>query len=97
MMYSGAARIGDTTTGHGDFPSQVILTGKAKVLINGIPASTLGDAVSSHCNPIPSCHSSEIATGSSKVLIMGSPAARIGDSIGCGGVVLSGSTDVLIG
>lgn len=96
-MYSGAARIGDTTTGHGDFPPQVILTGKAKVLINGIPAATLGDAVSTHCNSVPSCHSSEIATSSFKVFIMGSPSARIGDSIGCGGVILSGSVKVLIG
>ncbi len=95
-MGTGAARIGDTTTGHNAFPPQTILTGKAKVLVQGIPASTIGDAVSNHCNPI-SCHSSEIAGGSAKVLIMGQPSARIGDPIACGGVIQSGSSKVMIG
>lgn len=91
-----AARISDVTTGHNGFPPQTILTGKQKVIIQGSPAATLGDSVSTHCNP-SGCHDSAIAVGSSKVIIQGSPAARLGDSIGCGGAIATGATKVVIG
>lgn len=91
-----AARISDVTTGHNGFPPQNILTGKQKVIIQGIPAATYGDVVSSHCNP-SGCHDSVIASGSTKVFIQGEMAARLGDAIACGGNIATGAEKVIIG
>jgi uncharacterized Zn-binding protein involved in type VI secretion len=91
----GISKIGDTTTGHAGFPPQNILTGKSKVLINGIPVATIGDALSTHCNP-SSCHSSVVATGSTKVFVSGVPVAGIGDATSCGDTIATGSTKVLM-
>ena len=38
-----------------------------------------------------------VAKGSSKVIINGRPAARLGDRDSCGGVIMTGSSNVLIG
>lgn len=90
---SGIARIGDVTTGHGAYGPQTILTGNAKVTIDGIPIALVGSSVSTHCIPV-NCHDSVIVAGSAKVTVNGIPIARIGDAIACGGSVAVGSSKV---
>ncbi|MBQ4768797.1 S-type Pyocin domain-containing protein [Pectobacterium versatile] len=97
----GAARLNDIGSGHDCFPETPITEGSPDVIINGQPAARKGDAVLLHGCPCPNAphgvHSRKIAEGSSTVIINGKPAARIGDGINCGGVIVSGSGNVIIG
>ncbi|MBA0169498.1 PAAR domain-containing protein, partial [Pectobacterium sp. CFBP8739] len=97
----GAARLNDSGSGHGCFPETPITEGSPDVIINGQPAARQGDTVQLHgclCPNAPhGVHSRKIAEGSSTVIINGKPAARIGDGIHCGGVIISGSGNVIIG
>ncbi|MBA0194216.1 type VI secretion system PAAR protein, partial [Pectobacterium carotovorum] len=97
----GAARLNDIGSGHDCFPETPITEGSPDVIINGQPAARKGDTVLLHGCPCPNAphgvHSRKIAEGSSTVIINGKPATRIGDSINCGGVIISGSGNVIIG
>lgn len=88
----GAARLNDIGSGHGNSPETPIISGSPDVLINGQPAARVGDDLAPH-----SAHPRSITQGSSTVFINGKPAARIGDGIDCGGVIISGSGNVIIG
>lgn len=95
-----AARLTDTGSGHDCFPPSPVTSGSPDVIINGQPAARKGDQLAPHgcsCGGGHGVHPRTIAAGSSSVLINGKPAARIGDSIDCGGVVSSGSGNVIIG
>ncbi|MEQ9861930.1 S-type pyocin domain-containing protein [Pectobacterium cacticida] len=97
----GAARLNDIGSGHDCFPETPITEGSPDVIINGQPAARQGDTVLLHGCPCPNAphgvHSRKIAEGSPTVIINGKPAARIGDGINCGGVIISGSGNVIIG
>jgi uncharacterized Zn-binding protein involved in type VI secretion len=96
---SNAARKYDTTSGHGDFPSQTITTGSSNVFINGKPAVREGDLVSSHCiSTIDGqiCHSSSVGAGSPNVFVNGKRKAHVNTPILCGGVINSGSPNVRV-
>ncbi|GKX44642.1 S-type pyocin domain-containing protein [Pectobacterium carotovorum] len=97
----GAARLNDIGSGHDCFPETSITEGSPDVIINGQPAARKGDTVLLHgcpCSNAPhGVHSRKIAEGSSTVIINGKNAACIGDSINCGGVIISGSGNVIIG
>lgn len=96
-MTMPAARIGDMHTCPMQNPGPVphvggaISKGSAKVLIEFMPAARVGDMLV--CTGPPDT----IAMGSTKVLIENMPAARLGDSTVHGGVIVKGSTKVLIG
>ncbi|MCL6336336.1 S-type pyocin domain-containing protein [Pectobacterium atrosepticum] len=98
---SGAARLDDIGSGHDCFPETPITEGSPDVIINGQPAARKGDTLKIHGCSCPNnphgAHSRKIAEGSSTVIINGKPAARIGDGISCGGVIISGSGNVIIG
>lgn len=87
-----AARIGDIDTGHPPAPPTPVITGSTNVFINSRPAARKGDMLAPHHPGIRL-----ISEGSASVLINGKPAARITDSINCGGKLITGSFDVLIG
>ncbi|MFT5722580.1 MAG: putative Zn-binding protein involved in type VI secretion [Motiliproteus sp.] len=91
-----AARLGDRHSCpayHGDDPhvGGPINTGSATVLIDGMPAATVGDTAVCHGPP------AIITTGSATVLINDKPAARMGDSTAHGGAILAGCPSVLMG
>lgn len=92
-----AARKGDPLAGcDGIIESAVSST----VLINGIPAATVGSMSSDHSPygpPHPPHVPNPIVSGSGTVLIDGQPAARVGDPFSCGHSVGGGSGDVIIG
>ena len=82
---------------HGCYPPSPIISASSNVFINGQPAARLGDSVAPHgCSNCPP-HPRTIASGSASVFINGRPAARIGDAVNCGGVIISGSANVIIG
>ena len=68
----------------------IVGPGAPTVLIGGLPAARIGDALV--CVGPPDV----IATGSMHVLIAGSPAARLGDMTAHGGVIVVGAPTVLI-
>lgn len=90
-----AVRIGDIGSGHGCFAPHTVITGNPKVLIEGIPASCIGDVLTVHCCG-PVCHPGLLASGSTKVLIGGRPLSKIGSIVNCGSIMVSGSTKVLV-
>lgn len=83
------ARVGDMhicpQRGH---EVNAIVKGSSDVLINGMPAATVGSKTA--------CGAS-VAVGSSTVFINGKPAAILGAATTHGGVIVSGSGNVLIG
>lgn len=91
---SQAARVGDPTS-HG---GQVSTSGNHIVLIEGLPAATLGDV---HSCPLPitdqHLSTGHFISGSATVLINGKPALRVGDQASCGAVIIQGANSVLIG
>ncbi|WP_426447696.1 DUF3289 family protein [Siccibacter colletis] len=94
-----AARKDDIASGHGCFPDTAITEGSPNVFINGQPAARVGDAVAPHgctCGSGCGMHARVIAEGASSVFINGKPAVAVGHGINCGGVVISGSSNVFI-
>ncbi|MEJ1268281.1 PAAR domain-containing protein [Pantoea ananatis] len=72
----------------------VIATGSHNVFINGRPAALATDSM---VECAKDAGSQQMAEGSSRVYINGLPAARLGDQTTCGGKVMTGSADVIIG
>ncbi|HID08131.1 MAG TPA: hypothetical protein EYP10_13415 [Armatimonadetes bacterium] len=67
------------------------------MFINGKPALRKTDTIAAHgCAKCPP-HGRNLAVGSATVNINGLSAGRIGDGISCGGVIGTGSPDVIIG
>lgn len=68
-----------------------ITQGSPNVLINGKPAATIGSICT--CIGPPDT----VVTGNSTVLINGKPIACVGDMTAHGGIIVSGSSNVIIG
>lgn len=90
-------RLGDSCTGHADFPPRASTGGSSNVFVNGIAVHRQGDTWATHCNPVPVCHGSVLAAGSSSVYVNGKQIGRIGDPVACGSSVASGSNNVFAG
>lgn len=86
-----AARKGDLGSEHDVFPPSKAVEGSPDIEINGKPAVRVGDNFEAHP------HERRLKEGSSSVWFNGKKAGRIGDAIDCGGKVMEGSPDVLIG
>jgi len=89
-MARPAARKGDIVK-HKGAPPSPILDGSPNVLFNSLPAARMGD-LSIHKKPVE-----PIVQGSGSVFINGKNAARVTDKSACGGEIISGSGNVLIG
>ena len=90
------ARVGDTCTGHGNFPPRTCDSGSSNVFVNGIAVTRQGDHWVTHSNG-DSSHDGTLAGGSGTVYANGKPVARIGDMISCGSAVAKGSGNVFAG
>lgn len=69
----------------------IIGPGEPTILIGGLPAARVGDALV--CVGPPD----SIVSGSGTVFIGGMPAARLGDNTAHGGTIVAGAPTVLIG
>lgn len=93
----GAARITDICTGHDSCPPRPLITGSADVFINDLGANRVGlDKFALHGCEDHSPHSAVVISGSPDVFVNDCPLGRILDIVSCGGVVTTGSKDVLI-
>lgn len=95
-MSKKAATIGDIGTDHDGFAPSPIITGSQDIIIDNKPAARVGDKLAPHTKPGSSPHDRTISTGSSTVFFNGKPAAITGSEVGCGGVIIGGSS-VIIG
>jgi uncharacterized Zn-binding protein involved in type VI secretion len=95
-MSKKAATIGDIGTDHDGFPPTPIIEGSQDIIIDNKPAARVGDALAPHSKPGSSPHDRAISTGSTTVFFNGKPAAITGSEVGCGGVIIGGSS-VIIG
>ena len=94
----GAARLGDSCTGHGCWPPRTNNQASSNVFINGRGAHRVGDGWNAHtCPSIPETHASTQTGGSATVFVNGKALARIGDGVACGSFVATGSSDVISG
>lgn len=95
---AGVVRLGDTSQGHGTWPSRPNIEASTDVFVNGIGVHRNGDAWAIHCDTFQNCHGGELVTPSSRtVFVNGEPMGSIGDPIGCGDRVSVGSNDVIVG
>ena len=93
----GAARYGDSCTGHGCWPPRANAAGSPDVFINGRAAHRVGDPWPAHtCPSSPETHGGSMAGGSPNVFVNGRALARIGDPVSCGSSVATGSADVIV-
>ncbi len=95
-MSKKAATVGDIGTDHDGFPPTPIIEGSQDIIIDNKPAARVGDKLAPHAKPGSPPHDRSIATGSSTVFFNGKPAALTGSEVGCGGVIIGGSS-VFIG
>lgn len=91
----GAVTIGSMCTGHGCFAPRPVITGNPKVLIEGIPASCIGDMLMPHaCGPL--VHPGNLASGSPKVMVSGRALSRVADLVNCGSFMATGAIKVRV-
>lgn len=90
-----AARIGDKDSGHQCYSPRPNIQGSSNVRINGRPVHRKGDAWAPHC--CYGCHTGVTSGGSSTVRVNGRAMARITDAISCGGIIITGSSNVTAG
>lgn len=95
-MSKKAATIGDIGTDHEGAPPTPIMTGSQDIIIDNKSAARVGDKLAPHAKPGSPPHDRTITTGSSTVFFNGKPAAITGSAVGCGGVIIGGSS-VIIG
>ena len=83
------------SSGHGCFAPNVVITGNPKVIIEGKPASCIGDMLVPHaCGPL--IHPGNIASGAPKVIVGGRPLGIVGSMVSCGEFMAMGSIKVRI-
>ncbi len=92
-----AARLTDTGDQHNGYPPTPVMQGSPNVHCNGRPVARQGDALVPHAKPKKPVHNRSIKEGSGSVLVNGLPWARVSDAISCGGTIITGSGDVLVG
>lgn len=93
----GATRLGDLNTGHDACLPISLAVASRDVLVNGLGCGRLADAYNPHACEDHGSHTGGISSASSTVFVNGRGLARIGDSVSCGGSVMQGSSDVLVG
>lgn len=88
-MAQPQVRLGDVNS----YPAPVIGVKAARVLVNGLPASTAGDFVAPHDeDPV---HFAVTTSSNPRVVIQGTPVTRIGDIDTFGHSRITGSANVL--
>lgn len=89
-------RLTDIASGHGSFPPTNVIEASSDTICNGLGVHRLGDAIQPHASPSPSpIHSRASAVASTDVTCNGRGVVRIGDAVNCGGILVTGSGNVI--
>lgn len=92
------ARQGDMSSGHDLCPGVPIVGNvSSDVMINGKPVALDGSVFAPHGCSVHPVHSGVVVAPDRQVLVNGKNIACIGDAESCGGVIVSGSSDVKVG
>ena len=92
------ARKGDKSSGHDDCHGVPIVDKvSSDVLINGKPCAIDGSVFAAHGCLVHPAHSGVVVAPDRQVLVNGKNIACVGDAESCGGVIVSGSSDVKVG
>ncbi len=86
-VMTGTSALADGGAVDGNGGPGVITGGEVNVLIDGMPAATVGD---------PTSAGGVVTGGSSNVFINGRPVVTVGSPTECGGVVVGGASGVFI-
>lgn len=90
-------RVTDIAAGHASFSPTPAQVGSPDTYYNSLQAHRVGDAVVSHSSLSPAPpHPRKAAVGSPDTYINGSNAVRLGDAVDCGGLFVTGSSDIFI-
>jgi len=90
-------RLGDTGSGHGSFPPTNVCNNSDDSNANSLGICRQGDCLGSHGSPSPSPpHSRAACGGSSDTFVNSRPVIRIGDPVCCGGMLVTGSPDIIV-
>ena len=91
------ARKGDKSSGHDACPGVPIVDKvSTDVMINGKPCAIDGSVFAAHGCLVHPAHSGVVIAPNRQVLVNGKNIACIGDAESCGGVIVSGSDDVIV-
>lgn len=89
-------RLTDIASGHGSFPPTDVIEASTDVICNGLGVHRLGDNIRPHPSPSPSPeHPRHSAVASTDVTCNGRGVVRIGDAVDCGGILVTGSGNVI--
>ena len=92
------ARKGDSSSGHDACPGVPIVDNvSSDVKVNGKPVALDGSVFAPHGCLVHLPHSGVVIAPNRNVKINGRNVACIGDAESCGGVIVSGSSDVKVG
>lgn len=92
------ARQGDMSSGHDACPGVPIVGNvSSNVKVNGKPCAINGSVFSAHGCLVHPAHAGVVVAAGRQVLVNGQNIACIGDAESCGGVIVSGSSDVKVG
>ena len=86
----------DIASGHGSFPPTKTIECSGDVFVNGIGVHRFNDLIEPHGSPSPSpVHERRAKGHSNNSFVNGLGIVRIGDAVACGGVLVTGSGNVI--
>lgn len=96
---AGVVQLGAMTTGHACWPPTMVSQGSPNVIVEGLPAVTMGHMGIPHVCTSPSypVHPLVVSQGSSNIMVNGAPLAKMGDQMSCTDMIAQGSGTVLGG
>ena len=96
---TGIVRIGDLNAGHGCWPpSPALVSSAPTILVNGLNPICMQDIFLVHACPMPpNAHVPQGIATCPNVLFEGKPPCQIGDPTSCGSVIITGSSNVILG
>lgn len=96
---TGCVRVGDWNSGHGCWPPSPAILGTAPtVFVNGLQPIMNGDMFLVHACPMPpNAHVPHGIATTATVFFDGNRPCQIGDPTDCAAVIITGSSNVIIG
>lgn len=99
-MKRGAARVGDMTSGHDDYPGTPIITGSSTLICDGKGVACVGDKCQDHDKSHGHNHTPIITGGSSFFTVDGRPVAVVGSEVAencdSSNVIIEGSATLIV-
>jgi len=97
-MAPPVARLTDIGSGHASYPPTAVISASSNTTVNSLPVARKGDALQPHASRSPSPPHPRVICGCSSTTEVNSKGVvRIGDAVCCGGLLVTGSSNTVIG